>query len=344
MDYFTFNLNCPLNPANIHVKITATAFNPNLTSIENINNSNSNLNVTSDTNTPPIANSFLQKKMKIKKTNLKLNQDASVNYLNYPIYNSINSSIPINNYTKLIENQTYSIIDKGLDYSFVDPTKFQIASGSVVKVLSLNSTVPIPNAKVSLSSLTYPSCPTVTLLTDANGIFASNNLYDLKNNDPTQYMLEISSPGLMNVQKMITTGGLGDADYIQLGIIKMWDPALMTKTSISTAIINSINNEKLENVNVTLYAGYKIVNNEVVAGKNEDVPKEEGNLVATFIQSSLTSKSLQNSTSDSNSNLPVFISSTNSDLTGKFNFDNLDPNTYTLIFEKDNFYTEVYCK
>jgi hypothetical protein len=84
---------------------------------------------------------------------------------------------------------------------------------------------------------------------------------------------------------------------------------------VTSVILNSLNNEPVDGVNVYLLKGNR--------------------------QSVNNALELKRKTSYSSD--PSVISSTISDIHGNFGFADLGPNKYTLIFEKDGFYTAVEC-
>ena len=298
IDYFKFYPNCPLLPANIHVKVTATAYNPN------INNSTS----------------FVQlKKIKLRKANQSTNNQTGTSS---PIIFNATLNSQVIDYSKLIEGNTYNVIDNNFSNSLVtDQT--QVITGKVLQVVDLTTQTPIQGANIKITPTAYPQCGTQSYTTDATGVFTSKGLYVMVKDLPTQYKVDVNFNGLTPYTKNVIVGGIGWSNEINLGDIKLWNPTMLEKTDVSSVVLNSIDNTKIQNVTVSLWQGYK------------DFKTEENQ--PSFVQ-------LRQSTNVTTQPASVLLNSSMTDQNGLFLMQGLDPNSYTLVFEKEGFYREVICK
>jgi len=129
------------------------------------------------------------------------------------------------------------------------------------------------------------------------------------------YELSINVQGLAPHQQTFNTGGFGISQLINLGKIQLWDANFTNSTTISSIVINSINNNRVDNVNVSLWRGYKTLYNE----KNS-VNRTEAEL----------------------SDKAILVSTKHTDINGTFIFRNLFADVYTLVLEKEGFYREIH--
>jgi hypothetical protein len=208
--------------------------------------------------------------------------------------------------SKMTVGEKQNVFDKLLDYSMVSKNSVTI-KGKVTQVKN-NTTQPVQGAKVVLASADFAGCQPLTFTTNVNGEFTTSAIPLLEGDLPSDYNLEISANDLSTYKKKVTIGGLGFSKVEDVGEISLWSTKITQFTSVSSKIISSINNKAIDGVTITLYKGYIEFHNEV--------------------EGSEQTNALQGSKVISNSK-------------GEYGFKDLEPGTYTLVFEKEGFYREV---
>lgn len=323
MKYYKFVQNCPLFPASINVKVQATAYKPAPTAFIQTKSKN---RMKQDNSAVTNTNSTTTDNTNSTNTNNSQSIDNASVYDNSTVIDV----------AKMKEGETLNIIQKTLDYSFVSKD-YVLMSGKVVQVIDLNTTNPINNALVTLTPIEFTQCKTRSIKTDANGDFKSDKFYILYGDIPLTYRVDVTSPDLASSQRIIKVGGVGWTRNKNLGLISLWAPGMLDKTTISTTVLNSMTNLPLDGANVTIYTGYKNFEN---SQHEESHTQSEIGTASSFLQLTLGVTTQANNITDKDTNI-YGREVTNGN--GTFKFTKLDPNTYTLVFEKDDYYREVYC-
>lgn len=341
-NYFTFVHNCPLYPSFIKVRVVATAV-PKKTAFAEL------------TSSPSF--SFIQMKARNKMRQAPRNANNTRTNRNTTINPDIHAAII--DVSKLKEGDVVSVLDTTLDYSFVDSLQYQTISGVIQQVVDLNTNAPVAGATVKLTPMDFAQCPITIYTTNTNGAFTSNKLYPIKGEVPTTYRVEVIAPGLTPYKTKVKVGGIGAGNDINIGTVGMWSAAMLQKSEVKSTIINSINNQPLSGVTVSLYSGYADFENAATTPTGTSFIQLQQSPNTTNNTTSIYSNTTSNSTTTNNTVVtqaqtnasgsvpvpkPVYVSNTTSNDNGTFAFKDLTPGTYTIVFEKDGFYREVHRK
>jgi len=305
-EYFIYEHDCPLFPANINVKIYAKAFSPqpkNLRSLTFLENTDEDFE-----NYGNFKNIL----------NLKISK--SIGYRN--LQNS-NQSIEIKpivvDVSNMTINETRTILNKDFDFSFVS-NDTQIVVGTVKQVLSLNQSIPENNTKITLQNLDFAQCKSQVFKTNEKGDFLSNPLYVFNDGMKTEYLIKIDPPvekNLTKVQSKFIVGGFGFSQKIDFGEILLWSDKMTEQVPLAGLTLDAVTNKPLEGVKISLFEGYLSENNNLLIPTNVTVTNTESNKLLEQVESNTE---------------------------GNYMFKGLGPGRYTVLLEKSNFYTEYYCK
>jgi len=321
--FFEFVHNCPMLPAKIYIKVKGEV-NPGLRN----------------------PTSFIENKMKSK---IKQAVSSDPNIVSKVDQNTTNDSINavvssnVIDYSKLKIGDRFEVLNKTMDFSFVSEDS-QLIQGKVFKRVDLKTTIPINNAEVVIKNLDFGQCEEYTVTTDANGYFSSPKLYIFKDDLKSKFQISVKANDLTPFKKTVIAGGIGAPDVINLGNIELWSPTMLESINISSSIINSIDNTPVDGVKVSLYQGFINVDNEVSDYKpnssnvnfiqlNENNSKDKKETVLDLLE-------LKSNNMDNN----LLFKTEVTDSKGLYEFKELSPNLYTLIFEKEGFYREVLSK
>lgn len=223
--------------------------------------------------------------------------------------------------SKLNVGDKFEIFDTVLDYSVVSETEKTRITGKVTQLTGLNTTTSLKGAKVSIKSQDFPGCEAVTVETDESGVFTTPEIPLLNGGYELKFIVNIASDNLLPHEKVITLGGSSYTNLLDLGEISLFSAALTQKITLSSVIINAIDNSFLPEATVYLYEGYYEVPNE----QSTTSPA-----APSFIQIT------QNENTDKKVSS---IGKTNTE--GKFQLFDINPGTYTIVAEKDGFFREV---
>jgi hypothetical protein len=340
-EFFTFVHNCPLEPATVYVQAKAVAYNPN--------------------DQPAPATSFTQ--LRVRQVPPLVSNNSVVNV-------NTDISATVIDVSKLKDGDVIQVLDKTLDYSYVG-LDTQIIIGNVVQVIDLQTTSPIQGANVSITPVNFPQCGVNTYQTASDGSFRSDQFYVLNGDIPTEYKVDISYPNFVTYSRTEIVGGIGYQNTIDMGTISLWPINLKENVNISSDVLNSVNNQPLDGVTVQLLAGYIAFQNQQTDSDSSVLVNQNSQGGASFLQIKTNKKhkskkikqnnnqnannqtaniqtpnnqTANNQTaSDDTVDQPLNIT-VNTDENGTYTFTGLPPNTYTLLFEKNGFYTEILCK
>jgi hypothetical protein len=212
-------------------------------------------------------------------------------------------------YSKLKIGDTFTVFDKIVDYSLVNINSPQMISG----IITDSQGNPISNANILISSNECSNFGVSSYISGQDGSFITKSYYVLKNDLATKIKIQISLAGYVQYESNVIMGGLGWVNPLSIGTIKLLSLTLTQKANIKSLIIQSLDNTPLEGVGVYLYSGQK-----------EFSESQQTNSTSIFVDPG-TNNYLRNTTSH---------------VTGYFEFLNLDPGKYTLVFNKDGFYLE----
>ncbi len=306
--YFKYIPNCDLLPGKIDVKITADAFAPGKES-EGVNsNSNSNNSL-----------SFIEVGSKAINNNNNNNNYNNNNNNNKKLTRTtltqLKTNVPVEiiNYSSLQAGKTYDILNKSIDYSYVDTNLYQTLEGILVKTSKDGSSVPLANEEVAIKPLNFDTCPEMTMKTDSKGKFTSSPLYLFSLNMPVDYSLTAKVNGLAPHYSQFRVGGMALESMVNLGPIEMWDADLRQPAMISSVLIDSTTAKPVKNTLVKLYKGYKPVDNYMEFNRNR----------TTTIENIDSSYLVGNYTTSAN---------------GTFEFKHLVPDIYSLLITGGKFY------
>lgn len=219
-------------------------------------------------------------------------------------------------FNKIQVGQKFQILNRKMDYSLVND-EGQMISG-VVRKIDYKSKTPLENANIVVSAPDFPECGKFKTTTDKNGQFKIPKINALKSTG-SNYEIIAGYQNLKPFVQTITAGGLGFSPIIDMGYIDLLDPTMLQKANMNSTVLNSLTNMELENVKVSLIKGYVQIEQKVINTTSTDG--------TSFLQTS--------------SNYEV--ASTNlTDLGGNWKFFDVSPSQYTLLFEKEGFYTESY--
>lgn len=375
VNLFTFVRNCPLIPATVHVRVIATASDRN--SIDNksfiqFSKKENNFN-------------FIQLKNKLKQENTanKPNQIRTVNNNNKDStkndtnnnnssYNNESNNSINNNFvatvdvSKMKNGQSIKVLEKDLDYSFIDLNSPQILTGRILRLSDNNITTPAANANIKLIPVDFSQCPALQYLTDNNGRFRTGNLYHLINEIPTTYKVEIRGSDLVTYTTKVTIGGINQGKYIDIGSLSIWSKGFFKNANITSIIFDAVNNKPLVGAIVSIHQGFvnfensrtssngKIVNNDISTGQSTSFLQIKQNLEKRVSNSNKSNNTISNNGNNdtylnnsqnktaANTNSNFLVKNTTTDDNGVFNFYELPPKTYTIVVNKDGYYREVY--
>ena len=306
--YYEFIHNCPLLPSSVDVKVTAIV-NPPPTSFVQTNSKVLNKLKLSSTKQPTLS------------TNVNLNTLLNTHVIDY---------------SKINIGDRLNVLDKKINYSFVTDEAQKI-KGTVFKRVDMNTTVPIQDAMITIKSLDFAQCKPYSVTTDTNGIFYSPNLYVFDKGLKTNYLVTVTARDLTEFKQTVVAGGIGAPSIIDLGSIELWSPVMLEYASISSTVLNSILNEPISDVKVSLFSGYINLLNEIDTSNLAPKPTffaEKGREEETnFIE--MKTNQLNN--------FPVMKTSQTNEA-GVYELKDLPPNQYSLVFEKSGYYREVICK
>ena len=307
-DYYQFIPNCPLYSANISVIVKGFVYD----------SKNS------------IRDSSFQSFLLLKSKNLLGGENKNLTILNNQL---ANYQIPVIDYSKLKIGQNFQIINKNVEYSFVNKNKYQIISGRVLYADLLNNIQPVFQSSVELTSVDFPNCKIQKYNTDENGNFYTDKLYALNNNVPTKYTLDIIKNGFQPLHLSVVVGGIGLLKQKHLGdMILNYADSVKTNNIISS-VYNSLNNQILENVKVSLWTGFLNFN------KKKD---SETNSYLSLLQIGADQNIRRNRKLKSYSLSEINLkASVMTDSNGTFVFSELTSGIYTITLEKEGFYREV---
>jgi hypothetical protein len=227
--------------------------------------------------------------------------------------------------SKINVGDKFQIFDKMLDYSIISEKDIVIVKGRVLQLFTPTTNNTLPNAKITLTSLDFPGCSSIEIISDVNGLFTSPEIYLIKGDYVLQFSIKVSSDKLSTFEKTFSIGGLGYSSVIDFGDIALYDPSLNNASRLSTLIINSIDNTPLSGVKVKLYQGYVKFDER----SNQQSPTPSFIQIAQDESKKENDKPLQEILTSKDGN--VILSS-------------VPFGSYTLVFEKQGFYREVQCK
>jgi hypothetical protein len=232
---------------------------------------------------------------------------------------SINATYNID-VSKVKVGDKFQVFDKVLDYSLISETEKTRITGKITQLTNLNTNVPIQAAQITLKSVEFNGCDPILVETTADGIFSTPEISLLNGGYELTFTFTVTSGNLIPYEKTITLGGAGYTPLLDLGQITLYSKDLGQTFSLSSVVINSIDNTFLPDATIMLYEGYLDVKNEMT----------DQSPAPTFIQ--LTQR-------EEEEKKPIAKIQTDSN--GKFIFDRVKPGAYTVVAEKDGFYREV---
>jgi len=330
--FFEFVHNCPMLPSSIHLKVTgdvkaATAVKSSFiqTKIKKVYNE-------------------LEAKKQPSKTKTDPNIVSSINQTSSK--DSINATISANvvDYSKLKVGDKFDVLNKTLDFSFVNSQNSQIIKGQVYRRIDLQTLKPIQDAEVTIRNLDFGQCASYRLKTGINGNFVSPKLFIFNEGLTSRFQVIVTANDLTQYKKTVVSGGIGAPAEIDLGNIELWSPLMLENASISASVFDSVNNKALEGVKVSAYQGFVNIDNE------QAVKKRENNNVknAGFIQVGGEKKVIDDfallQTKEAQlKNHKVYLQN-NTNAEGFYEVKELSPNLYTFVFEKEGYYREILSK
>lgn len=335
MEFFEFAHRCPMLPSKIGIKITGEVNPPLTVFIQN--------KITNISNAEII---FKQNSIYINNNN---NDDTF--YLNLSSLNKSSSfanslvslkSSGVIDYSKLNIGEKFQVMNKTIDYSFVSET-FQVIKGKVFQRKNSKTALPIPLAEIIIENQDFPQCSSYRLRTNDIGEFTSPLLFIFDGKMKSKYLVTVNAPDLTQFKSTVVIGGIGAPQEIDLGNIELWSPSMLEMADLSATVLDSIDNQPVENVKVSIYQGLIEFNNEEVI-KKVFVPgysflQIQNNDYLNAIRKSET-EMVQTSQTDDSRVYKVSLS----DYQGVYDIKELPPNLYTLIFEKEGFYREILSK
>lgn len=339
--FFEFVHNCPMLPSSIDLKIsgevktsgslnaTTTAFMQN--KIKKISNKNKE-----STKQPATTSSNADSNSNIVTT---VNQTSTKDSVNVTI------SAKVVDYSKLKVGDKFDVMNKTLDFSFVNSEQTQIIRGQVYRRIDLKTLVPIQDAQVTIKNLDFAQCSTYNLKTDIKGNFNSPKLYIFKEGLTSKFQVIIFANGLTQYKKTVATGGIGAPSVIDLGKIELWSPSMLENANISATVLDSVNNYPLEGVKVSVYQGFINIDNEKVDDKSQHKDVHSGGFIQPSNQQTgeNNDKNSQQLNEGQLQNYKIYLQN-ETDYEGFYEAKDLSPNLYTLIFEKEGYYREILSK
>lgn len=317
--YFDFIPSCPIKPTSFNISVSAEV--------------------------KPVT-SFLELKSKkllhtLQKSNLQNRMFSSYLEVNQSDYKN-NHGYTVD-YSKYKLGDRFQIFSHKIDYSFVS-NKSQIIIGSVVKRINSTYIIPVEKATIKITSLDFPECQTSTILTDKDGNFVSDKLYIYDTGLKTNYLITVTANDLTKHERIISTGGIGAPEEIDLGKFELWSTAILDSTHISSFILDALDNAPLRDVKVSLFTGYKKSNIE----EDNNAKAQAKSVKPSFIQLKTNKKAslLKDpgtiqlkapTTMLHNELLKAFISNER----GIYAFYDVSPGQYSLEFEKEGYYKEI---
>jgi hypothetical protein len=236
-----------------------------------------------------------------------------------PADNQVNATYNID-VSKLKVGDKFEVFDKVLDYSIISDTEKTKVTGKVSQITGVNTNTAIQGAIINLKSADFDGCDPIQVETSADGVFSTPQINLLNGGYELTFTITVSYGNLVPYEKTIILGGQGYTSVVDLGEISLWSNELSQTISLSSVIINSIDNTFLPEASVKLYEG----NIEI---KNENTSQSPAPSFIQLAQDENTENKVK-ATTQSNSN-------------GQFSFNEVKPGSYTIVTEKDGFYREV---
>jgi len=371
MEFFEFSHKCPMLPSKIRFKISGEVNPPPTFFIQNKMNSISYSEIFSEQkntikggndNNNDIYNkdsnnnkNFAFKNMPTNSGGLPNHQTASVPFNSFV---SLKSTGVID-YSTLKVGEKFELMNKTIDYSFVSETS-QVIKGKVFKREDSKTDSPIKGAEVLIENLDFPQCSSYKLYTDEKGEFTSPKLFIFNEKMKSSYRVTVNVFQLSVYTRTVFIGGLGASAEIDLGNILLWSVSIVELADLSATVLNSINNEPIENVRVSIYQGFIEFNNEELVekkplpffAKTAKFAKSFLEIYKKKIEISLEGNKYNNLEreyelgfiqTNQKAEANVYKVSV-SDYRGVYDIKELPPNLYTLVFEKEGFYRETLSK
>lgn len=325
--YYDFIHRCPVLPSSFEIKVSAEVKPPQVAMIQTGSKS-----LMQNFNKKPNLN-FVQTKSSSQE--LSLTQETGPFVVDYSKYKI---------------GDKFDIFNQTIDYSFVTQ-QYQYITGLIVKRIDSNTTVSVENAVVNITSIDFPECKPLSVQTDASGKFLSPKIYIYKNNLKTNYLVRISAPDLNEYNSIVTTGGLAPEDLIELGTIELWPNSISNSITVSASVFDAIENAPLQDVKVTIKPNHifspieedtktysfdkQYPHSLVLLQKNSNEFIKD--IAMAEMKQATTAKGASNNTQQE-------IKTSNTDKNGVYNFTQINPGLYTIVFEKEGYYQEVLCK
>ncbi len=314
-EYFEFVHNCPLLPASIDVKVSGEVKAKGTVFLEK--KMKKTLNQISNKQTGAVGNPNIVST--VNQTNSNNSIDATV-------------STKVIDYSKLKIGDKFEVMNKNLDFSFVNSQQTQVIKGQVFQRIDLKTSVSLQDAQITIRSLDFGQCASYTLQSDINGNFNSPTLYNFKEGASTKFQVIVTYKDLSQYKKTVIAGGIGAQAIIDLGPIELWSPSMLESVNLNATVLDSINNKKLDGVKVSVYQGFINIDNEKTEVKTEKT--------TSFIQMvEKTDASLLETNQEKLNNFNVVT-----DASGFYQFTNIPPNLYTVVYEKEGYYREILSK